>query len=297
MKGVEARTALPSSVRTGTGPGGLTRLVVDGPDASAEVVLQGAHVTSWVPVGEDPVIWMSARSAYAPGVPLRGGVPVCFPWFGPHRVAGAPLHGFARTADWELRGAEERGGDVVLTLGLSDSEASRASAWPHRFDARLTITVGRRLVLALEVTNPGGEAITFTEAFHTYLAVADVRSATIGGLESSAYVDRLVSPDRHAPDGRPLTITGETDRIYVQPGTITVDDPAGLRVLQIGSGGAADAVVWNPWVAKSAAMGDFGDDEWIGMLCVEAGNVSAPVRLAPGESHTLTTAVEVSALV
>jgi len=112
--------------RRDPGAGGLPRLVVDGPEASAEIYLQGAHVTSWVPRGEDPVLWMSARSAFTPGVPLRGGVPLCFPWFGAD-PAGGPQHGFARTADWALLDAHESGAEVVLTLGLSDSPASRSS--------------------------------------------------------------------------------------------------------------------------------------------------------------------------
>ena len=284
---------LPASVRAESGAGGLPRLVVDGPEASAEIYLQGAHVTSWVPRGEEPVLWMSSRSAYAPGVPLRGGVPVCFPWFGPDRDGG-PMHGFARTAEWALLDATERGGDVVLTLGLSDSPSSRSSSWPHRFDARLTVTVGRRLALALEVRNTGDRAVSFTEAFHTYLAVGDVRTVTVGGLEGSRYVDRLVSPDQREATGRPLTIDGETDRVYARAGSITADDPAGHRGLRVSASGAADAVVWNPWAAKSAAMADFGDDEWTGMLCVETGTVLEAVSVAPGESHTMTQTVEVA---
>ena len=284
---------LPASVRAAPGAGGLPRLVVDGPEASAEVYLQGSHVASWVPRGEDPVLWMSARSAFTPGVPLRGGVPLCFPWFGAD-PAGGPQHGFARTADWALLDAHESGAEVVLTLGLSDSPASRSSTWPHRFDARLTVTVGGRLTLALEVRNTDDHPFSFTEAFHTYLAVGDVRTVTVGGLEGSPYVDRLQPADQQEAAGRPLTIDRETDRIYARAGAITVDDPAGRRSLRVSASGAADAVVWNPWVAKSAAMADFGDDEWTRMLCVETGTVLRPVGLAPGETHTMTQTLEVA---
>ncbi len=185
--------------------------------AAAEVYLQGAHLTSWVPVGHEPVIWMSRHSTFAPGSALRGGIPVCFPWFGPHPSDGAPLHGFARVSDWTLTHVAEEGDDVRLTLTLTDTEATRSSVWPHPFAARYLVTLGATLTLALEVENTGAEAITFAEAFHTYLRVGDVRTTSITGLEQSRYVDRLAPPEWHAPDGETLRLTAESDRLYEQP--------------------------------------------------------------------------------
>lgn len=283
--------ALPASVRTEPGEGGLPRLVVTGRSGSAEVYLQGAHVTSWAPADRDPVLWMSARSQYVPGAPLRGGIPVCFPWFGPSPAEGDPLHGFARIADWDLVEVVEQGEDVVLTFGLSDTEAPRASAWPHAFGARYTVTVGATLRLELEVTNRGTVPFTFEEAFHTYLAVRDVREVTVRGLEAMGFVDRLVGDGEQAPTGGPLRITGETDRVYAQPGTVVVQDPAG-RDLVVEATGAADVVVWNPWAVKSAAMADFGDDEWISMVCVETGNVRGrAITLGAGASHAMSATI------
>jgi glucose-6-phosphate 1-epimerase len=293
MTGTPLTAGLPASVRAEPGLGGLPRLVVDGAEASAEIYLQGAQVTSWVPKGAHPVLWMSGHSAYSEGVPLRGGVPLCFPWFGQH-PDGGPMHGFARTTPWDLLDAAETGEDVVLTLGLTDSATTRASVWPHRFEARLTVTVGRRLTLALEVRNTDDRDFSFTEAFHTYLAVGDVRTVTVGGLEGSSYVDKLLSPGRREATGTPLTLDAETDRVYALAGPVTVDDPAGDRRVRVSASGAAESVVWNPWVTKSAAMADFGDDEWTGMLCVEAGSMLEPVGLGPGRSHTVTTTLEVT---
>jgi glucose-6-phosphate 1-epimerase len=139
---------------------------------------------------------------------------------GPH-PDGGPLHGFARTASWALLDAAENGGEVVLTLGLSGSPESRSSAWPYRFDVRLTVTVGSRLILALKVRNRDDRPVSFTEAFHTYLAVGDVRTATVGGLEGSSYVDRLMPPDRRGPTGRPLNLDAETDRVDARAGSVT----------------------------------------------------------------------------
>ena len=288
--------SLPDSVTAEPGKGGLDRLVVSGPAGSAEVHLQGAHVTAWAPQAADPVIWMSERSAFEPGTPLRGGVPVCFPWFGPQPEGAGPLHGFARIVPWTLTGAREEGQDVVLDLTLTDADvpADLASTWPHPFRARMTVTVGPALTLALEVTNTGAQPITFQEAFHTYLAVADVRTVTIRGLEGSGYLDRLAGMGPSAAEGEPLFIVGETDRVYQQPGTILIEDPAGGRTLEVLAGGSANAVVWNPWVAKAAAMGDFGDDEWTQMVCVETCNVlDDPVTLAPGAAHVMSATVVV----
>lgn len=288
--------SLPDSVTAESGKGGLDRLVVSGPAGSAELYLQGAHVTAWAPRAADPVIWMSERSAFEPGTPLRGGVPVCFPWFGPHPEGAGPLHGFARIVPWTLTEAREEGQDVVLVLRLTDADvpADLAATWPYPFRARMSVTVGATLTLSLEVTNTGGQPITFQEAFHTYLAVADVREVTIRGLEGSGYLDRLAGMGPSTAEGEPLFIVGETDRVYQQPGTILVEDPAGGRTLEVLAEGSANAVVWNPWVAKAAAMGDFGDDEWTEMVCVETCNVlDDPVMLAPGAAHVMSAKVAV----
>jgi D-hexose-6-phosphate mutarotase len=295
--GATAPVALPASVHAEAGQGGLDRLVVTTAAATGEVYLQGAHVTGWAPAGQEPVIWMSERSTFAPGSPIRGGVPVCFPWFGPHPSGEAPLHGFARITDWALVDAAEAADAVTIVLRLTDSEATRASAWGHPFDARYTLTFGASLTLALEVTNTGAEPVTFAEAFHTYLAVGDVRDVTVTGLEDASFVDRLVGPDVRPAAGEALAITAETDRVYDQPGTVIVQDPALGRTVTVRAGGSANAVVWNPWIAKAAAMGDFGDEEWRAMLCVETCNVlDGSVTLAPGASHTMTAIIAVAPL-
>jgi carbohydrate kinase (thermoresistant glucokinase family) len=163
---------LPASVRIGVGQGGLPVVRVNGPAGAAEVYLQGAHVTSWSPAGassvlHQSVLWMSEFSEFAPGRPLRGGVPICFPWFGPNDAdATAPPHGFARLAEWRLVRASEAGDDVVLIFSLSDSGQTRRSVWPHKFEALYTVTVGAQLGLALQVRNLDDVSVTFAEAFH-----------------------------------------------------------------------------------------------------------------------------------
>jgi glucose-6-phosphate 1-epimerase len=288
MSAVPRTPELPSSVELGSAQGGLAVARVHGPAGTAEIYLRGAHLSAWTPTGGAPVIWMSQQSEYTAGVPLRGGVPICFPWFAGHPTdATAPSHGFARLADWQLMEATEVGDDVVLVVTLSDSEATRASAWPHRFDARYTVTVGADLALSLTVTNRDAEPVSYEEALHTYLAVADIRQTEVAGLEGAPFTDRLTGP--RPAESEPVRFTAETDRIYANTtATTTVTDASTGRAITVGKQGSASTVVWNPWVDKAAAMADFGDDEYTGMVCVETCNIREDaITLAPGASHEL----------
>jgi len=289
---------LPPSVHLETGRGGLPCVRVTGRSGEAEIYLHGAHVTSWNPIGHAPVLWMSQASRFSAQAPLRGGVPLCYPWFGAHAAdPNAPAHGFARLAEWSLIKAAEVGDDVTLVFRLTDSEPTRAGAWPHRFEATYTVTVGSRLVLALQVTNCDNETVTYEEALHTYLAVADILDVGVTGLEGTAYLDQLAGPPPMQED-HPIRFTGETDRIYLDTrATTTVEDRSRGRAVTIHKAGSDTTVVWNPWTAKAAAMNDFGDDEWTTMVCVETCNVrAAAIRLAPGASHTMTATLDVDPL-
>ncbi|MHA6513283.1 D-hexose-6-phosphate mutarotase [Tessaracoccus sp. Z1128] len=290
-----ATLALPDSVQLEEAADGLRRVVVSTPAASAVVHLQGAHVTSWVPAGERDVLWVSRRSAFAPGAPIRGGVPLCYPWFGPHPTDGAaPLHGFARVATWELESAHEADGEVVLTFTLDTSSVPGVDHGPALL--RYTVTVGTGLRLALEVTNKGSLPLSVEESFHTYLAVGDARLVSVRGIEAVESLDRLTG-ETLPPTGEALTLHGETDRLVPQPGTIVVEDPAGSRSLTVRAIDSANAVVWNPGPVKAAAMPDFGDDEWTEMICVETCNVAdGRIAVAPGTTHTMTAALTVDAL-
>ena len=281
--------ALPGSVSTVDGEGGLPLLRVQAPGGTAEIHLHGAQVTAWAPAGRAPVIWMSGRSVFAPGKAIRGGVPICFPWFGPGRTGDlTPAHGFARLADWTLAGAREEGDAVVVSLRLNDTDVAGlpgAQRWPHRFEATYEITVGAELGLALTVRNTGPESVSFEEALHTYLSVGDIHDVQVDGLGGATYVDKMADGALVEQDG-PIVFTGETDRVYRSTSDVTVHD--GDRTLVVAATGSANTVVWNPWVAKAAAMADFGDDEWPTMVCVETANVADDaVVLAPGASHTM----------
>jgi glucose-6-phosphate 1-epimerase len=288
--------ALPASVVLGPGEGGLDRLVLTAPGGRAEIYLHGAHVTGWRPAGEDDVLFLSSRSRFAPGEPIRGGVPICFPWFGPHPTdPSAPSHGFARILPWRLLSARDAGDDVVVELGLQDSPETRASAWPHPFRATYRVTVGATLRLELEVASTGTEPVTVEEALHTYLAVRDARRLVVTGLEGTGYRDKVAGGALAPGAAEPVRMTGQTDRVYLGTrATTVVEDPAGARSVVVGKDGSDSTVLWNPWSDVAATMADLADDEWTGMVCVETANVGdSAVTLGPGDRHTMTATLEV----
>ncbi len=249
----------------------------------------GAHVWAWQPEGHEAVLWMSGKSMYEAGQPIRGGMPVCFPWFGPGPSGDLqPAHGFARLNEWELiDDSHTDDGGLRVEYAIDSTTAVAQPHWPHKYSARLNVTFGsQELVVEFTVTNDDVEPITYEEALHTYLAVGDVRQARVAGLDGARYLDK-VAGTWLTQDGD-VTITGETDRVYLSTGEVTLEDPATGRTLVISKEGSANTVVWNPWVDKSAAMPDFGDDEWPGMICIEAANaLEAAITLEPGNSHTM----------
>lgn len=274
------------------GNGGLTKAVVETSVATGELYLQGAHVTAWQPSGSQPVLWLSGSSNFATGKPIRGGVPLCFPWFGPHASdPSAPAHGTARIVEWELVHAQETAdGGVEVTLQTRIEPF--AVSFRVAFGRALTMT----LTTALPVTTT--QAQRFEDAMHTYLAVSDVRKVSISGLESVPYIDKTDNAAQKLPTGKPIRFAAETDRVYLQTESACVlSDEVASRRLIVSKAGSQSTVVWNPWVSKSARMPDFGDHEWPGMVCIETANVGTDgIELMPGQSHATTAIVEVREL-
>ena len=291
-----SRFAISDRLRIVAGGGGLPRIEITNPLGTAHVYLHGAHVSHFQPTGQAPVLWMSGKSLFVAGTPIRGGIPLCWPWFGPHSERkDVPSHGFARLKPWTLsETAQLSDGRTRVVLTLADDEASRAQ-WPHAFRVSYTVTVGRDLELDLRVDNPGSTAFRYEEALHTYLAVGDVRTTTVEGLAGTTYLDKVRDFARVVQDGA-VAFAGETDRVYLDTtAPCLVVDQVGKRRLGIAKEGSADTVVWNPWIAKAKAMTDFGDDEWTGMVCVETVNaLGHAVDLAPGASHHLVARIGVS---
>ena len=282
---LEARFGIPGAAQVSTGMNGLPKLTLrHGSGASAEVYLHGAHVTSWKDASGKELFFLSRQSWFEAERPIRGGIPVIFPQFGGR--GPLPAHGIARIHAWQLVKTETLpGGDVRAVLRLEPNEAIRA-LWPHPFRLELRVRLGAALTLELTAANTGAEAFDFTTAFHTYFAVGDIRRVGVRGLKGVTFVDSLRDNAREVEPRERITFDRETDRVYVNaPDRMYIDEEsAGGFVIQ--KRGMADAVVWNPWIEKSKRMPDFGDEEYVGMVCVETGNVDKPVRLAAGESWT-----------
>ena len=274
-----------------TGSGGLDRAVLRTPTSEAHVYLHGAHVTHFAINGQPPLLFVSSESNFAAGKAIRGGVPICFPWFGPRNpdpVDGSPMHGFARILPWSVLDAPPGGQGTSIALGLTDSDRTR-QWWPHRFAARYTVTLSAdRLMLELRVTNLDPTPITFEEALHTYFAVADARTSSIEGLDGVEYLDKTDNLARKRQSG-PVTISAETDRVYLATSApCVIRDPGNRRQIVNAKENSDATVVWNPWIARARAMADFGDDEWQKMICAETCNVNAhAVTLAPGAAHSM----------
>jgi glucose-6-phosphate 1-epimerase len=268
---------------------GLEAVRVESQSASGLVYLQGAQLAAWQPAGQAPVIWMSENAVYTPGKALRGGVPICFPWFGAHAEReDFPAHGFARTQNFEYRGARvDAAGRTELEFVLESDDRTRA--WfPHAFTAQLRIAFGERLGLQFSVTNLDPQPFTFEEALHSYLAVADVTQTSVRGLEGARYVDKVRERGVFMEGPRELHFVAETDRVYESSATCTIDDRVGKRSLVIEKENSGATVVWNPWRERASQMPDLGAAAWPGMLCVESANVGKTrVTLPPGESHRL----------
>jgi glucose-6-phosphate 1-epimerase len=284
-------TTLPPSVRRVDAAGSLPYVEISTAAATAAVFFQGAQITRWTPAGCDQsVLFLSADTYSRAGKAIRGGVPICFPWFGDHPTdAKAPAHGFVRAADWRLvEAAETANGTVTLAFAL-ERAAGGHPLWPHAFRITHRLSIGATLTMTLEVENTGDRPFVFEEALHSYFAVADVERVAVSGLEQTEYLDKVSNFSRRLQGVEPVRFTGETDRVYLDTTrTCRIDDPAGNRAVTVAKSNSRSTVVWNPWIERAHDLADFGDDEWRRMVCIETANVrDAAVRLEPGERHRM----------
>lgn len=274
--------------------GELTRARVTLGSCTATVYLQGAHLAEWRPEGTEPVLFMSKHLAFLPGKAIRGGIPICFPWFGGRSDGGSgPSHGFARTSTWELAFAAlmpdtGEGDRLQLTFVLGPTELSRSLGFDS-FRVAYEVLLGNTLTLRLTVANLGTAPLRFEEALHSYFQVGDVRQAPIAGLEGAEYLDKRDGGKvKHAPDA-PLQLTQFSDRVFpASTHSVAIDDLGNKRMIHVEKQSSATTVVWNPWPEGSAALGDLGPEEWVNFLCVEAANTATDaIVLEPGATHTM----------
>lgn len=269
---------------------GAAVLSVTNERCTGSIAIQGAQILTWTPTGAAPVVWLSSDARFKPGKSLRGGAPVCWPWFGPHpSEADRPNHGFARNLDWEIDEVSSVSDGTRVVMSFTPGEAERA-IWPHTATLRLTVLFGDRLYAELETHNTGPDAFALTQALHTYFHVGDIAQVQVDGLEGCGYVDKTRDQGRFVQEG-PITIDREVDRIYLDcPGEVAIVDAALGRRIRISKTGSRSTVVWNPWAEVGAKFGDMGEDGYRHMICVETTNAGDDlVTVGSGDRYRLTT--------
>jgi glucose-6-phosphate 1-epimerase len=272
-----------------TGKGGIPVIDIKNQYGSAIISLQGAHVLSWIPQGEEDVIWLSEDATFAPGKSVRGGVPVCWPWFGAHETSSDfPAHGFARTTLWEVVCMETlKDGRTRITF-TTEPQPDNEHMWPPHTTVLYQLTIGKKLQMELVTQNNGAEAITIGQALHTYFRIGDVSKVFLHGLDDTEYLDKLENFKRKHQHG-PIHVDQEIDRIYLDTvSECVIEDRLLKRNIVINKCGSRSTVVWNPWQATAEKMGDLGEDGYRKMLCVESCNAADDVvTIGPGKTHHL----------
>lgn len=293
---LNSKFSIPGQLDFAVGSHGAVVARVSNALATAEIAKQGAQLLTWAPKGQPAVVWLSQQALFKEGKSLRGGVPVCWPWFGPHPSDSAlPGHGYARNREWRVKESGSEGDATRITLFFDPVEA----AVPNAVDAllELTFTIGDRLRMALTSTNRGGEPLTISQALHTYFRVGDITDTRVEGLEGKRYLDKVADRVVARQEGD-VAIDGEVDRIYIDcPGPVTIVDRRLQRRIRVASRNSRSCVVWNPWAEKGARLGDLGHDGYRRMLCVETANAwEDRVSIAPGASYTLAAEISVAPL-
>jgi glucose-6-phosphate 1-epimerase len=270
---------------------GLVVAKIENAQGTASLCLQGAHLMSWQPKSQSvPVVWLSRDAKLAAGKSIRGGAPVCWPWFGAHSTeAGFPGHGFARTVPWRvIESATEPDGATRLTLRLVANDKTRVQ-WPHDCNVDLTVIAGETLRMEMSTENTGSTDFVIGEALHTYFQIGDIGAVRVSGLEGCEYWDKVGGSSLRVQDGA-ISFPAETDRVYINTAAeCVIHDDQLKRRIHVAKSGSLSTVVWTPWAEKAGKMGDMGQpDGWREMLCVESANaIDNLVKVAAGTRHTL----------
>ena len=290
IEDLNSKYGIAAQLEIREGQGGLPIIAIDTGRATARISVYAGQLLSWRPTGQaEDLLFLSDQAYYAPGKAIKGGVPICWPWFGPDPEGkGRPGHGFVRNRPWELRGTTALvDGSVQVRLGLTDSDETRA-IWPHAFDLELQISVSDTLGMTLVTRNQGSDSFMLSQALHSYFRVGDIGQVQVHGLDGKTYIDKMDGGNEKTQSGG-LAIGGEVDRIYTGvDADLAIEDPAFGRRIEIAATGSTSAVVWNPWAATAAAMADLGDQDYQQLLCVETANAGPDVISVPaGGEHRL----------
>ena len=278
-----------NTLRFKTGKGDITVVEIQNQYASAKISLQGAHILSWIPEGEEEVIWLSEDAKFAAGKSVRGGVPICWPWFGQHETnENFPAHGFARTVNWQVTKTEACENGTTLICFTIQPQDDNKQMWPLDTSVEYQLIIGRKLEMELATFNNGTKPIVIGQALHTYFNVGDIDQVLLHGLDDTDYLDKLENFASKHQRG-PVSIDQEVDRIYLNTiSDCVIEDKALNRNIVIIKCGSHSTVVWNPWQETANKMGDLGEDGYKKMLCVESCNAADDVvTIEAGKSHHL----------
>jgi glucose-6-phosphate 1-epimerase len=275
-------------------PGGLIRVLITSAACTAALYLQGAHLAQWQPVGHEPVLFLSDRSAFLPGKAIRGGVPIIFPWFGARTATqysartDGPSHGFARTSEWQLTAADIKRDDVHLTLTLDPTDTTRALGYDG-FHLTYKLVIGAELDLQLTVENQSTTTMLFEEALHSYFMVGDAQKISINGLANTEYLDKTDGFKQKRQQESVLRLTGQTDRPYLDTKSpVDLDDPILNRRITVEKQNSRTTVVWNPWSELTAKLADMSANGWRSMTCIETANAGSNAVILPsGDQHAM----------
>lgn len=294
---LDRRFGIPGVAKVCEGNGGLPRVLVSSSFGRGEMYLHGAQVTSWKPAGKDEVLFISTKTRWEEGQAIRGGIPICFPWFrakadDPH----APAHGLVRTTTWQLESIVEAKAGVTVTM-FSESDEHTRRWWPGEFRLEHRVAFGSELSLELICTNAGTTSLRFEEALHTYNRVADVGRVRLQGLDSVRFLDNTDSNQAKMQRGD-VAIASQTDNAYLDTESpIDLFDANMRRSIRLTKANSRTTVVWNPWHEGAAGLRDLGEGEWKQFICVEASNIlHAAINLSPGQQHRMTAVLSVEKL-
>src|SRR6266571_3362049 len=294
---LDHRFGIPGVAEVCEGNGGLLRVRITGAFGEGEVYLHGAHVTSWKPAGnnEDEVLFVSTKSHWQEGQAIRGGIPICFPWFRAKRDdRQAPAHGFVRTKSWQIESIVQNEGRVSVSM-LTESDEQTRRWWPGEFRLIHRVTFGSELKLELICRNTGTTSLHFEEALHTYNRVADVEQVHLQGLDTVRFLDNTNANQEKVQIGD-VAIASQTDSAYMNTDSaVDLLDPRMRRRIRLQKDNSLTTVVWNPWREGATGLRDLGDGEWKQFLCVEASNIlDSSVNLDPGQEHKMTAVLSVA---
>ncbi len=296
IEALNRQFAISGKVQFSSGTGDLTMLAINSSHSSARISLYGAQLLSFVPAGQQDVIWMSDRSLFQKGKAIRGGIPLCFPWFGPHPSdKGKPQHGFARLQEWQVAEVGETEDESIsVALVLEQSEAS-LQLWPFSFKAAARFIIGKTLQVQLTVTNTSAQPFDYSDALHTYFNISNIDTLALEGLQDATYYDAF-GTQLKTQHSALLYFNEETNRRYVNTSsTCIIHDKGFDRKISVGKSGSKVTVVWNPGEATTATMSDMAPDGFKTFVCAEPANAYEGVdivSLQPGESHTLSTLIQ-----